>query len=110
MKRARTRGGRFLNSDAALTATEYAIVLTLIVLTAIGAGLLVGGKTEWMMGSLGSELSGVVGSHDGGSSSYTIANGQRLADRIRTDETEEKGLTFWKNPFAKDHDDAAKSR
>ena len=99
MKRARSRGGRFFNSDAALTATEYAIVLTLIVLTAVGAGMLLGGKTEWMMGSLGSELSGVVGSHDGGSSSFTIATGQRPGDIIGTDETEAKGFTLWKNPF-----------
>ena len=110
MKRASPRGGRFIDSDAAMTATEYAIVLTLIVLTAVGAGLLLGGKTEWMMGSLGSELSGVVGVNDGRSSSYTISYGQQPTDIIGTAVTKDKGLTLWKNPFAMDGHDAVKSR
>ena len=110
MKRAKPRGGRFFNSDAAATASEYAIVLTLIILTALGAILLLGSKAERMMGSLGSELGGVVGLNDGGSSRYTISNVPRTADIIGTNETKDKGLTLWKNPFAMDDHDAAKSR
>ena len=83
-------------------------MLTLIVLTAIGAILLLGSKAEWMMGSLGSELGGVVGLNDGGSSTYTISSGQQHTDKIETDESEESGFTLWSNPFAKNDDEAAK--
>jgi len=108
MKRAKPRGGRFFNSDAAATASEYAIVLTLIILTALGAIRLLGSKAEWMMGSLGSELGGVVGLNDGGRSTRTISSGLQHTDRFETDESEESGFTLWNNPFARNDDESAK--
>lgn len=98
MKRATPRAGGLFQSDAALAASEYAIILALIVGVLLGAVLLMGGRAESMFASLSAEVSGVFGESGSVGPNLILGGTDRIQDRIGANETIESRHAILQEP------------